>query len=1530
MAEEIKKPTPTLLDWLPGAKDMAALEGIERELRTRKRSGNRWSFWLAALGVAYQVLVHFQSKELAGLGKLVVGVLPDGWALVLQQQPAALGLALLVAAALVFIGVRFTSLLLTLSREPFRYSFSVAAFNSLSSERASLQARDRLVLLPLDLTERIGKRIKRLSLLRPAPAAGANPAAEGPSHIAISGDVALREGVDGAWELFAMPRVRIGDASAPEALSFPVRFPLAGTPASGGDLAFTAEQYHQFCEHVYASVAFAIYQRIDADLEDKVAQFPTTFRRAVARLNEADDFAQSNTIDANERAELQYQKALQELNRTWALALARWACALQLPLAWYLRVFELHAAILAGMARCAVTRSITANLAGRPARPSYAVRAPLLRLVETLRPIQRRGARRNESSAAQRLVAARLPRLEAWRQGRQQRQDRLTRALFDSLVALALAQTHADEPTRARARLDEALAIGPDTALRHREYLWVEADLRPDMEGRIDRLRRLMDIAPDFHIGQFQLAVALEMRMRALDQLTADGARTAIAEYERVMAINPGNVAALASLGYLHWLLGALEPARRRFEEGLALREVVRETFVGELNYGLARVMVELPAPVLPATQDADARQLQRALACFEIAVDSAPDLATADVRSDRGAAAGDFEFIGQNMLRRFGAYRQGVVGRLRRLRQSADPRVQAMQPALARLRCFVFNDAGNAAIQFHVRLNAPRELARAGRLLDQAVRGWGHCAVARVNRARHAEWAGLVARLEDLDAAQALAPDWQRPRINRLTARHRVYEEARGALEQVMKAKQAEIDAARKELETPPERPDTRQPALRALPHQAPAGKDLTEETRRRESARERIDRAERALHDAKVEQGRLTVAWDAEVGAAIHDLLRRFKLGRQIAAAGALPSAERPRPFSRWLADPAVDVEQLSPAEQELLLSALRALAYLSDPLLQVSGEIVRACAALRRRMSGESWGWVNLQCELLEPVEDALHPADRRTLSQARQDRLASVWRWIAADPVHSNALGWLMRLHAKVVRTGEVPVDKSPAALLALTAGANGPLATAPARDALVRLLLELSAEHLDERHLAERDRGKIPPVEAAPLRARPYWRALLLAARRLAGPRQPAVRAAWANWYDTAHDYLQTDGNPPPLRRLRLALVAAGRTNDATRGARWWSRCAEIASNGLIEEPDRFAAARVDFGRWYTLARHQWAACGLGAGALPGVLINGQPPRSADGLRRRFFDSTPPRDISLPAVTVLLGARLVALVATADQQLTPEIETAIQTQRADWQRRLGIDMPPLNFRVAGAGAAPASWGMLLREVPAVQGQVDFDADQPPLAQLMAQVQHELEARLPALVGVQDIQRLLAAVDVELAAKVAASAGAPPRLLALAQALLVQRLPLDMPAMARLVLDEAAPDFDRLVVRARAIERVRQRLATSAAEAALWALPQPLQSRLLDFIDGTGDSRCLALWPDDARNLLAAIQARAPATGLLGIVIDEPLLLAGVTAAQRLSNQPTLVLLRGELKLPQQFELKGEIDDVTLVGANTGTR
>ena len=69
-----------------------------------------------------------------------------------------------------------------------------------------------------------------------------------------------------------------------------------------------------------------------------------------------------------------------------------------------------------------------------------------------------------------------------------------------------------------------------------------------------------------------------------------------LAEYEEVLKINPGNIVALAAQGYVLWLLGGADNAKlakKKFETGLEFKDIVRETFVGELNYGLARIAAE-------------------------------------------------------------------------------------------------------------------------------------------------------------------------------------------------------------------------------------------------------------------------------------------------------------------------------------------------------------------------------------------------------------------------------------------------------------------------------------------------------------------------------------------------------------------------------------------------------------------------------------------------------------------------------------------------------------------------------------------------------------------------------------------------------------------------------------------------------------------------------------------------------------------------------------------------------------------------
>jgi hypothetical protein len=76
-----------------------------------------------------------------------------------------------------------------------------------------------------------------------------------------------------------------------------------------------ATDYERIIERVYSSVATELYKQIKQDVEQKIALLPTNYFRAVALLNEADDYASSNTIDAYEEASKLYERAFELFDR---------------------------------------------------------------------------------------------------------------------------------------------------------------------------------------------------------------------------------------------------------------------------------------------------------------------------------------------------------------------------------------------------------------------------------------------------------------------------------------------------------------------------------------------------------------------------------------------------------------------------------------------------------------------------------------------------------------------------------------------------------------------------------------------------------------------------------------------------------------------------------------------------------------------------------------------------------------------------------------------------------------------------------------------------------------------------------------------------------------------------------------------------------------------------------------------------------------------------------------------------------------
>ncbi len=740
-----------LTDWLPNSKDLEALQGLERELLERRRNGQRVS-WLLATASLLPILLGQDYSRLTGfIETMSAGYRP--W----------LALGLLLAACAAYAITRYTALLLRHTDEVFRYSFSVQTFKWVAGtpgDRVKLDAHDRVELLALDLTGMLAKRVRRMDLLQAAPGApgGGQMAAPTRSHITVSGDVVLREQPNDGWVLQATPRLRVGDINAPEILSYPVKFRLGPMDPADKFVPFSPAQYQQFCERIYASTALAVYQCIRKDLHAKLALFPTRYRRVKALLNEAEDLAQSNTVDATHSAVGLYKQAQKDFNACWQWGLARLFRTAHLPTAWYRDAYLTRTRLLTGKTNCEVTNAIASALVGKTPQGTYGLRRPLRQAVNDLGELLKR---QNSNFVP---WGGRWTLAERKHQKRQASMDTLKSMLFDARVALALAHLRESETRSAQEQLEAAEKLHPGRVLVSRELMLLRADMTPEPPLRVSLLRNLMEHHPDFQIGQFMLAAWSEMLLRSRGELEPLRAEPVVREYERVLEINPGNVGALASLGYLHWLLGQHAAARTRYEEGLNLLDAahLRDTYVGELRYGLARVAAE------QACQAKDTRRkhalMIEALEHYTLAVDRDPALAVGSGKTDRSSGTGPFEYIVPAMRARYMRYWSKANKHIALL-QATPAAPAAGLPAervrnLHRLLAFLANDVANAQLQTHIRLCAQRSVQLSCALVDQACKLAPDTAAFHVNRYVHRSWRGPQVP-EALDAAKKLAPEW-------------------------------------------------------------------------------------------------------------------------------------------------------------------------------------------------------------------------------------------------------------------------------------------------------------------------------------------------------------------------------------------------------------------------------------------------------------------------------------------------------------------------------------------------------------------------------------------------------------------------------------------------------------------------------------------------------------------------------------------------------------------------------------------------
>ena len=667
---------------LPPRNLLEQVEGVESGLRRSQRA--------TLIGV---LLAAVQATFLIANSQWLQSLWSGDWSYVFEHWPLLVCLFLFVLSATVAGWARFW---VKESRRPFRYTYSIAPFEPLAG------AREQPLLIPLhaDLRERLSERIGRLSLLEGDAGGGATPeaAAEGTapaqpeSHIHVSGAYAVRtRPPDPRWFVEVTPWVQVGGPSRPAKLATPVRYALE---KQGGHVppSPTSAEYEHILERAYFTIATAIYRQIQEDVDRKIALLPSRWFRASALFHEAQDHARSNTLDAYETARKLYWKAILLYDPAWEplpqasvrrrLAQLRIAAAGQfrelrgglstlVPRIARAEVLTTRAEI--GFATMLLDTGVLASLSGLRSRAAFAA-APIAR------------------DARDRLLAL---------DGDVPNRDR---SLFDALACVAQVESWMGAENEGEKALQEAASLDPRRADNDPRYLFAKATLEPRLKAKISAFRTTVEHAERFETASFEFAYHSEMLWRTRPTLERSVANTVRGHYADVLKVNPSNLGAWANRGYVAWLLGdaeGLDAAKRCFDTGRRFKEIKRETYVAELDHGLARVAAETG-------------EFDSAYSHYVAAVAA---------RISEGGRQNYhdyyYERIGAEMLARFRHYAEAVGDHY------SQPRSDQLETTTPRIRrsvyAFALTDYGEACLAYFLAVGDPTALDEASAILEQA-----------------------------------------------------------------------------------------------------------------------------------------------------------------------------------------------------------------------------------------------------------------------------------------------------------------------------------------------------------------------------------------------------------------------------------------------------------------------------------------------------------------------------------------------------------------------------------------------------------------------------------------------------------------------------------------------------------------------------------------------------------------------------------------------------------------------------------------
>lgn len=802
-----------ITELLPTEEDWKRLQGIESTL-LRRRTAGRFAGVIAILSAALQVVLAIAEK----------GYIEKLLTLELDRK-AVIIFGILFTASLIYFLMRRTSVLLKESKSAFRYTFWIEPFTEVDNkpcDRLQLGASNRFKLLHHDLTERFHLRIKqRFSILKEFPAS-AESAEEDvsktapkrySSHIHISGHIAIREKDEGKWVVHVIPEVRIGPPGVPATLAQPVEYPITSIPFQEQNQTeaprdkiyvqpLEVNEYLDIVERVYSSVATKVFEQIESDVRLKIALFPTSHLRSIALFHEAEDFTHSNTVDAYERAIPLYREALRYFDLTNIRTIT--SLFLGMPILWRIELKYQHewASIVAGYAKCLIYRRETSELSGRQSNTLFELPELLKERIDALNKLQKYIGKRGLNSRFERSLAYFMYPQESWFNHyaggtNPSLFDHQKNALFELYLVQALTYHFLENSEQASESLADAAASAPDRVTRDALYLVTKGLLEPIKDKALVYLRQGVEFAPDFHFAWWFLAQTQEKVFRQQDEITLERAQVVMDEFDEVVKLNNGSIYALSAQGYLRWLIKDNQ-AKKYFEHGIQVKAIASETFIGELNYRLARIAAE-------------SGNFDECCRLYLEATAADPEIGAFYPDEGSRVRSADFDEIGSSMLRRFETYKNTVENLIAQQQKDVlqdDFESQRDHKPVSEntqhfVHAFVLNDYANACLRYFHHHGEQCWLDRAIKAYDKATKLNPADARPWFNLVNGYEWAREYDKMDKCATrASQLSPTWTLVAI--LAAKMKLVSKKNrfSELDEKIRLKEEDIKHSEKDLE--------------------------------------------------------------------------------------------------------------------------------------------------------------------------------------------------------------------------------------------------------------------------------------------------------------------------------------------------------------------------------------------------------------------------------------------------------------------------------------------------------------------------------------------------------------------------------------------------------------------------------------------------------------------------------------------------------------------------------------------------------